>query len=107
MSKDNQYFDEVTYGETRNINIGDYESRSIFFSLKTRVKKINKKNNTISIHDYEKCSVEEFDGDVAKTFNHAKELVDERLNTRERRIRKWAETWTGDYLLTKIENPPK
>lgn len=104
---DEKFFDEVTYAETRNINIGDYESRSVFVSLKTRVKKINKKNATISIHDYSKCSTEEFDGDVDKTIVHAKNLVRGRLDIEERKIRKWAEEFTGDYLLNKLENPPK
>lgn len=106
MSEEN-YYDELTYSESRTINIGDYESRSVFFSLKTRVKKINKKNNTITIHDSAKSSVEEFEGDVKKTFIHSKNLVRERLDVEERKIRKWAEEFTGDYLLNKIESPPK
>ena len=107
MENQNQFYDEVTYAETRNINIGDYESRSVFICLKTRVKKINKKNNTISIHDYDKRSTEEFDGDVKATINHSRKIVRERLDFEERKIRKWAEEFTGDYLLNKLENPPK
>jgi hypothetical protein len=104
---DSEQFDELVYSESRTINIGDYESRSIFFSLKTRVKKIDKHNNTITIKDYEKCSTEEFEGDVNKTFIHTKNLVRGRLDIEERKIRKWAQDFLITDLRVKLENPPK
>jgi hypothetical protein len=103
MIGDDESFDEVVYAETRNINIGDYESRSVFISLKTKVKKINKKNNTISIHDSSKCSVSEFDGNVKRTIIHARDIVRERLDAEERKIRVGFTDFAGDYLLDKLE----
>lgn len=107
MSEQNTQYDEIVYSESRTINIGDFESRNIFISLKTKVKKINKKNNTITISDSEKMSLDEFEKDVDKTIVQAKNIVRKRLDREEKKIRIWAEDFAGDYFLRKIENPPK
>jgi hypothetical protein len=95
----------LTYGETRKIGIGDYESSDVFLSFTLEVSKINGKN-IASIHEHESMDLEEFNGDVQETYKKIRSFVKKKLDAKETAIRKWASTWTGDYPLEKIEDMP-
>lgn len=98
--------EEITYGETRKINIGDYEGRDIFLSWKAKLRNVNGRG-ILEIHEHESATVEDLDKTFKKNFKHLQRVVSECLDHREKKIREWASEWTGDYPLEKLENPPK
>ena len=106
MTENDRGDDRLVYSESRNINIGDYESRQIFVSLSSKVRNVNGKA-LLSISESQSLNVDEYNNSVVETYKNAKNIVNKLLDHREEKIRKWASDYTGDYFLEKLEGRPK
>jgi len=82
----NLVIDELGWSESRSINIGDYESRSVLVSIKCR----NVNGDAIlPIHKSAKITLTDTD-DIHTAYKKLRRTVKAELDAEERRIRKWA-----------------
>lgn len=98
MAKEN---DRITYTELRTINIGDYESIKAHLSYSCSVKKINEKENTLTIFASDTVDVEEDKEAFEGTVKRAVARVHKVLNTREADIRVRSARFTEHDTETK------
>lgn len=91
--EDSKIPDRVTYSETRTVNLGNYESKSMFLSFSTNVVK-SPFNTKAEIRESATVNV---DGkDVSRACARAIKVVETRLDDQELIVRKMAKNFTTD-----------